>query len=140
MGGFDASADDASADSPSNGDDAGFGVACGASTCTPRTQTCCVGQTNTGIQTTCVDGTMCPTTGATTLRCTSSDDCSGSDVCCLSQVGGGAVAECKASCGVAVGNSNGQLCDLNAFSSGCPQGQQCQDVNVPLPDGLGVCR
>jgi hypothetical protein len=100
-----------------------------------------VDQVNFGTQATCVDGTTCPATGGTTLRCTSSADCGGASVCCLSQVGGGAVAECKTSCGVAGGNGNGQLCDLSAASSGCPQGLQCQrpSGDVPLPDGLGVC-
>ncbi len=112
----------------------GVPIACGKATCSGPAEVCCVPDgTSAGA---CVTGSTCPNPGDTRLECTSNADCSGSQVCCLTQQTT-TVARCASFCG----GGNPQLCELGVTPSGCPSGQTCQpaDGGMSLPTNVGVC-
>ncbi|MGH7298077.1 MAG: hypothetical protein ACRELB_24265 [Polyangiaceae bacterium] len=126
------------------GDAGATTIACGAATCSLPSQLCCVTQAGGGggggFTYACVSGSTCPTSGGggnppVGLQCTSTEACATGDVCCFD--GTTNTATCAPTCN---GNNTTQLCDPNAASSGCPQGQPCQAGGVDgLPQSQGTC-
>lgn len=116
----------------------GPGMACGNLRCSVPAQTCCASLSATGTVTSCANGATCPGPASTTLECESTADCTGQNVCCVSQQNNGSIAECRAVCG----GGDTQLCDPASPDPGCSQGQPCQPPNggaPPTPTGVGTC-
>lgn len=75
--------------------DGSVGVACGAESCDPATQECCVTGGPGGGSQSCVDTGTC---NGQTFQCDGIEDCpTAGDVCCFTGNGGGAGSECTPS-------------------------------------------
>jgi hypothetical protein len=109
-------------------------ISCGAQSCDPTSQECCVSLGGGGGAPMESCGPKGQCMGDVTLNCTGSSNCPNNEVCCLSTRGGMPQARCATRCrgGGGGGGPSGQLCSTN---QDCPMGQQC----MMTPFGLGVC-
>ncbi len=100
-------------------------IACGNSTCTLPTQTCCV--SGNGTTFTCVNGTTCPQ-NQTGLHCLDTASCAPGLICCVNQQQNVTTSNCKVACG----QNEAQLCDSKLDGgTGCvPSNAQCSSQNI----------
>jgi hypothetical protein len=101
-------------------------IACGMTTCDPKTQECCVTFGGGSTSSKCVDTGKCM--GGATLACTDSTVCATGEVCCARFGGGGSGAECSKTC------MGTRLCSTD---SECRMGEKCQ---TSMFTGLKSCR
>jgi hypothetical protein len=107
-------------------------ISCGAQSCDPTSQECCVTLGGPGAPPMESCGPKGQCMGDVTLNCTGSSSCPNNEVCCFSMRGGTPQTRCATRCRSGGGGFGGQLCSTD---QDCPMGQQC----MMTPLGFGVC-
>ena len=105
--------------------DTGSGIACGAQSCDPTSQECCLTFGGMGGET-CVPTGSCP---GLALACTGPETCMNGDVCCITFQGGAPGSACMPMC-----QGGPRLCQTDQDCT--PRRPHC----VAGPLGLMTCR